>query len=142
MDGIADRWILRSLLLATLLGASACGGAIHVGEAPTTRVLRTTLADDGDTAVRLRGAARAQGCVLRRGAEPTTRVLATCGDVDVLFAAGPWKNVLSVQCLETSADAVCGALAERIARAAMRPAASVARSEPAVSAVSNGGDAR
>lgn len=106
------------VLLAMALCAGACGGT-HAGVAPTTRVLRTSLGDDGSTIARLENAVRAQGCVLRRVSEPTTRLLATCNTVDVLFAAGPWDGLLSVQCAETRTEATCHALVERIASAAM-----------------------
>lgn len=107
-----------TMVLVIALGAGACGGT-HAGVAPTTRVLRTSLHDDGSTVARLEDAVRAQGCVLRGIAEPTTRVLATCDAVDVLFAAGPWDGLLSVQCAETNTEATCNALVERIASAAM-----------------------
>ena len=107
-----------TMLVVMALGVHACGGT-HAGVAPTTRVLRTSLDDDGGTVARLENAARAQGCVLRSVGEPTTRLLATCGTVDVLFAAGPWDGLLSVQCAEARTEATCNALVERIASAAM-----------------------
>ena len=107
------------LLLALLCTLAACGGT-HVGDVPTTHLLRTALPDDAVTIVKLASAARAQGCVLRTLNEPTSRLFATCNDVGLLFTSGPWAGALSVQCVETRDDAACGALAERMARAAMR----------------------
>jgi hypothetical protein len=107
-----------SLLFAPLFALAACGGT-HVGEVPTTHLLRTALRDDATTIAKLGAAARAEGCVLRALTEPTSRMFATCDEVGVLFTSGPWAGVLSVQCVETPDDTACAALAERLARAAM-----------------------